>query len=405
MTTPGFPDLAQFFAREVVTQEHMNELRAALLYLKGRATGDDVGTLLEAPLRFVNVTTAQRDLLQAASGFTIYNTDNGRVETWNGAAWVSTAGGEASAIDAIATNLELVGGGSSGTVTIGAGPEITRRSYFGPGRYFYPSLTPLASLARGTFAIVNSAGSDVPQANWGASGLRLVLGPALPLGRTSDSRLRAALPLADYLKPGLSLRLLADFDNQVAMTIASAPAERSDGGLEILMGSSVVTGSLARITQFELDIGTREVAEVEAERVQNPGDLVAPGGAPDSFVVRDGSTLREVSLAQVQAVLSSGVVFDAAVGWSADKAATADELTAEGPSGGITIPATDAAAYLVVWSETPLERILIGSSPFNELPTFSAPAPLVFKGTAGRVYVSRNKRIPALAGRVVRVFA
>ena len=84
----------EFRHLQVVTAGEMNALRDALRYLKGQYVVPDTAIELEAPLRYVNLSTEQRDSLATQEpGSTIWNTTTEAVEHWNGSQWITGGAG------------------------------------------------------------------------------------------------------------------------------------------------------------------------------------------------------------------------------------------------------------------------------------------------------------------------
>lgn len=416
MTQPAFPNIAPFVARELVDETHLNAIRAALRYLKGIDVGTDEAIDLESPLRYVNVTTVQRDLLPRHAGSTVFNTTTNRVETWNGTGWVATSGGTASAIDAIVAGFGLDGGGSEGTVEIAAGAELATKAGLAGERYYWADLVAIAGLAEDHFAVTAADLTDVGLAGWGANNLVLHFPARIAASASNDPRQATLASILDGMTVGTSIHLsTTDPDNHYVVFETGAEPILAGGNWRIPLRTGIVTGTPAG-ARWRFDFNTPEGVPVAADNVRFPGDFIQANGTTRMpIVVRDGSFLREIAFAALQAAFASvvanpegtdgealtriqingvnwniaGGVPPAPVGatyvavWSSAK----DNSALAGATAGTpaTIPAEAGDKYLTIWTSTTPTRLQFGASPFNELTAFGDPTAFTLGGVEGQV--------------------
>jgi hypothetical protein len=84
----------------------------------GKYSGNNVS--IDDALNLKSYTTTQRDALTSVAGDTIYNTTTGKVEYYNGSAWVKTGA------NTLTVDYLVVAGGASGGSRIGAGGELVQ---------------------------------------------------------------------------------------------------------------------------------------------------------------------------------------------------------------------------------------------------------------------------------------
>ena len=373
MMQPPFPTILPFVDRELVQPLHLNQLRSALRYLKGLAIGADPGILLDAALRFFNISTAERDLLVPTPGLCVYNTDTNRVETWNGISWQATAGGLIDAITAVIADEGLIGGGSQGDIHIAVGPSVARALELNSARVLWAERSALANIEDGAIAVTTALSLNVEPLGWGASNLLLHFPRALPLSTAGDSRLATLRPIMSKLVVGSSVRIsdLVDSENNYANFAVNALPVATAYGWLIPIGSAVLTGFLTS-ARFKVDFNTDTPRVIASALLQDPGDLVASAGDPAtmSIVLLDGSMLRAAPVGSI--VPSGGSSHDHVPGADLPLLVLADftipPLVSPVPTGNllstVTIPIpADAALYPGVTLSANRSYMLLPSSP------------------------------------------